>query len=375
MPIKVLIVDDSLFMRQLISRMLSCAPDVTVLDTAKDGHAALEKIARLKPDVVTLDLEMKGLDGLTTLKRIMTEHPTPVVILSAYSQEDADITLQCLDAGAVSFLLKPSGELSLNIETVRDQLIEQIKEASKVNVGKIKSLIAKSEDIPKCGLVDIDKVVVIGASTGGLQSLEVILSSLPGDFPAPIIIAQHVPSITYTEGIAKRFQKICRLVVKVAEDYEHIRPGTVYLAPAGYNMSLEQHAVIARTLSEPFDFAQDRLRESKGTRQSSATIHLKSEPVDPRRHHITPSIDTTMKAVAEVYKENMLGIILTGMGSDGVIGMGFIKELGGKTVTQDESSLIFGMPKEVIDAGFADVVLPLEKIADEMMKFVKMPSS
>ncbi|MFH1653127.1 MAG: chemotaxis-specific protein-glutamate methyltransferase CheB [Pseudomonadota bacterium] len=341
--IKVLIVDDSLFMRQLISRMLECAPDITVIDTAKDGDSALQKIAALKPDVVTMDLKMKGLDGLTTLKRIMKECPTPVVILSAYSKEDADITLQCLGAGAVSFLLKPSGELSLDIEVVKDHLLEQIRAASKVNVGKIKSLAAKGEGAPECGLTGIDKIIVIGASTGGPQSLEVILSFLPRDFPASIIVVQHMPTIAFTESVVRRLKKVCKLVVKVAEDDEYLHPGTVYFVPAGYDLLL-----IASRLSLVAD------------KESSSA----------QRHFITPSINETMKKVSAIYKDKMLGIILTGMGSDGVTGMGTIKEHGGKTIAQDESSLIFGMPKEVIDAGFADKVLPLEKIADDMLKFV-----
>jgi len=202
MPIKVLVVDDSLFMRTLVADMLNSDPEIEVIDTAKDGAEAVNKIPGIRPDCITLDLAMPGWDGLTTLKHIMRQYPTPVVILSAYSKKDADITIECLKVGAISFVLKPSGELSLDIETVRGLLIEEVKAAAKVDVGRIR-LLGKKPERRRRKLIGINKIVVIGASTGGPQMLEMLLTSLPSDFSAPIIIGQHIPSRFFTESLAE----------------------------------------------------------------------------------------------------------------------------------------------------------------------------
>lgn len=346
--VRVLIVDDSLFMRQLIARMLDSFSDIEIVDTAKNGQDALKKIAEFKPDVVTLDLAMKGWSGLTTLRKIMKEYPTPTIILSAYSKEDADITLECLDAGAISFILKPSGEMSLDIEVVKDQLIGEIRAASKVDVRKIESLAIRTSEVPRYQRATTDKIIVIGASTGGLQTLEVILSGIPADFPVPIVVVQHMPAIAFTESVVKRFKRICSLMVKIAEDGESIHHGTVYVAPGGHNLRLK------RENGDPEDI----------------TISLE-ENNHNETGMVTPSIDQVMESAASIYGKDVLGIILTGMGNDGVLGMKSIKNSEGRTVVQDESSLIFGMPKEVIDAGFADKVLPLNGIVKEIINFCR----
>jgi len=340
--IKVLVVDDSLFMRRLISDMLNSDPEIKVIGTAKDGSEAMEKISKLKPDCVTLDLIMPGRGGLPTLKQIMDEYPTPCVILSAHSKEGADVTMECLEAGAVGFVLKPSGELSLDIRVIKEQLLKEVKAASGVNLEKIKPLIKKKPKRPRRRLIALNKIVVIGASTGGMQTLERILPSLPADFPVPLIIIQHVPSRFFTESLAEHLNKVTELEVKVAEDGETLQPGTVYLAPAGFQMRLK---------------ARDR---------EVAVTLTKDKP-----GALTPSVDMTMESVAKVYRGNAIGIILTGMGRDGTEGMKAIKEVGGKTVVQDESSLIFGMPKAVIDAGCAEAVLPADEMAEAMVKLVE----
>ncbi len=342
MPINVLVVDDSLFMRTLISDMLNSDPGIEVTDTAKGGKQALEKICKIRPDCITLDLVMPGWDGLTTLKHIMNECPVPVVILSAYSRRDADITIECLEAGAVGFVLKPSGELSLNIETVKHQLIEEVKAASKVQLEKVKSLTAKKPKRRKRKLVGTGKVVVIGASTGGLQTLEAILPSLPADFPSPIIVAQHVPNMFFTESLAEHLDRNCELAVKVAQDNEIIQAGNVYLAPGGSHTTL---SLLPNT---------------------QVTIHIN----EAKSEVLTPSIDSVMASATKVFHANVIGIILTGMGYDGREGMKAIKESGGNTIVQDKSSLIFGMPKAVIDAGYADKVLPAGQIAEAMTQCV-----
>lgn len=347
MPIKVLVVDDSLFMRTLISDMLNSDPEIEVIDTAKDGSEAAGKIPRIKPDCITLDLAMPGWDGLTTLKHIMNQYPTPVVILSAYSRKDANITIKCLKAGAVSFVLKPSGELSLDIEKIKDQLIREVKAAAKVDVERIRLLIAKRPEWPGRKLTGTNKIVVMGASTGGPQTLEAILSSLPSDFSAPVIIGQHIPSRFFTESLAEHLNRNCELLVRVAANNDIIRPGTVYLIPSGFRLTLET-------------------RLEADTRTTEVVISLSKDTPDI----LSPSIDEIMKSVALVYNRNAIGIILSGMGQDGVEGMKVIKECGGQTIAQDESSLIFGMPKAVIDAGMADKTLPLAEMARAMMEWV-----
>ena len=342
MSIKVLVVDDSLFMRTLVSDLLNSDPEIEVIDTAKEGREAADKISRSRPDCITLDLAMPGWDGLTTLKHIMSECPVPVVILSAYSRQDADVTIECLEAGAVGFVLKPSGELSLNIEKVKCQLLEEVKAASKVELKKIKSLTAQRPTRQKRKPTRINKIIVIGASTGGLQTLESILPSLPSGFPSPIIVAQHVPNMFFTESLAEHLNRACELAVKTAEDNEIVEAGKIYLAPGGYHITL-------------------------GLLPNKEVIHRINEA---KSDILTPSIDLAMASAAKIFYENSIGIILTGMGCDGREGMKAIKEAGGRTIVQDESALIFGMPKAVIDAGFADKALPADEIAEAMMEAV-----
>jgi len=338
MSIKVLVVDDSLFMRRLISDMLSSEPGIEVIDTARNGAEAVAKIPKMKPDCVTLDLMMPGWDGLTTLKNIMNQCPTPVVILSAHSQKDADITIKCLEEGAVGFVLKPSGELSLDIEKIKDQLTREVMAASKVEIPRLKSLILTKAEAPKRKLMGLHKIIVIGASTGGPQTLGGILFSLPGNFPLPILIAQHMPTIFFSESLGTHLNSICQLPVTVAKKGEIIQAARVYLAPGGFHMTLEQ--------------------DGKDT-----FICLREGEPDS----LSPSIDMTMKSVAQTWGDNAVGIILTGMGNDGLEGMRAIKEAGGQTIVQDESSLIFGMPRVVIEAGLADRVLPASEMATAIL--------
>ncbi len=343
MSIKVLVVDDSFFMRTLISDLLSSDPGIEVIGTAKDGTEAMRKIPETKPDCITLDLAMPGWDGLTTLRHIMDEYPTPVVILSAHSKENADITIDCLNAGAVGFVLKPSGELSLDIEGVRPQLLGEVKAASKANLRAIKSLMAKRPKKIRHKLTGMKKIVVIGASTGGPQTLESILWALPIGFSAPVIVVQHMPTRFFTQSLAEHLNRNCELEVKVVEENEIIHSGTVYLIPSGCRVTL--YSLVTQ---EP-------------------VIRLSKEDYDI----LSPSVDSAMETVAHIYHRNAVGIILTGMGDDGVKGMKTIKANGGKTIVQDRSSLIFGMPKAVIEAGYADKVLPASEIARAIVEMIE----
>jgi two-component system, chemotaxis family, protein-glutamate methylesterase/glutaminase len=337
--IRTLVVDDSFFMRKLISDMLNSDPSIEVIGTAKEGIEAIKKVKKEKPDVVTLDVLMPGLDGLATLKRIMAESPTPVIMLSAFTKKGADITLDCLHAGAVSFILKPSGELSLDIDKIREMLLEEIKTSAYANVKKIKALPEK-KPIQHLNKPCKEKIVVIGASTGGPRSLELLMSSIPASFSFPILIVQHMPAM-FTQSLAQHLNKNCVFPVKEAKAGDVIQEKNAYVAPGDFHLTIKTKKTMGKT---------------------KQIISLnKNPPVNGSR----PSIDVTMQSVANTYGENTIGVILTGMGKDGVIGMKAIKEHGGKTIAQDEEScLIFGMPKVVIENGYADNVLSLSDISE-----------
>ena len=321
LPIKVLIIDDSLFIRSLVSDFLNKDPQIKVVGTASSGQEALRKIPSVEPDCIILDLAMPGWDGLTTLKHIMRDFPTPVVILSAYSQEEAGIALECLELGAVSFVLKPSGELSLDIEKIKERLTQEVKAASKVNLKRFKAFRLKPFH-PSPKLLAEDKIIVIGASTGGPQTLEMILPSLPADFSLPILIAQHMPNRFFSESLSGHLNKNCSLKTRVACDGETIFSPAAYLAPGGFNLKIKSR------------------EERVESRENNFTT---LEEVSPDT--LSPSIDIAMKSASRIYQQNSIGIILSGIGNDGLEGMRSIKEAGGRTIAQDKSALIFGMPK------------------------------
>lgn len=350
--IKVLVVEDSFVMRKLLSDILN-SEDIEVAGVAKSGKEAIKKIPLVKPDVITLDLMMPGWDGFTTLKHIMEECPTPVIILSAHSREGADITLKCLEAGAVGFILKPSGELSLDIDQIAPKLLETVRQAAKVDVKKLSALFIPRDRLAKYKAVETDSIVVIGASTGGPQTLIAILSLLPPDFLPPIIIVQHMPSIEFTQSLVEHIKRVCKLIAKVVKDNEIIARKNVYLVPGGYSMTVQR---------------TDNERRTTDDEQQiwGVTMRLvKDKPGD-----LTPSINVTMKSIAEVYRDKVVGVVLTGMGNDGAEGMRVIKHFGGRTLVEDESALIFGMPKEVIDQGCADSILPAGRIAEKIVELV-----
>lgn len=369
MPIKVFIVDDSLFIRSLVKDFLNSDPEIEIVGTAKSGREAIKKIPELRPDCITLDISMPGLDGLSTLKYIMNEFPTPVVVLSAYGREDADIAIECLNHGAVSFVPKPSDEISLDIETIKDKLIKEIKTASKVKVKKIKSLLIPLSSLSMEGLglpahrrrpegikIRGNKVFIIGASTGGPQTLEAVLPCIPSDFPATIIVAQHMPNRFFTESLTVHLNRACKLRVEIPEDNEAISPQKIYLAPGGFHLTITRINTNKNT-------------DTHGYPRVSVENQCISVLTEVLPNSLSPSIDMIMESAAGFYGGNTVGIILSGIGDDGMKGMKAIKDAGGKTIAQDESALIFGMPKEVIDAGLADRVLPVEKIAEEIIAY------
>ncbi|MCT4606742.1 MAG: chemotaxis response regulator protein-glutamate methylesterase [Marinisporobacter sp.] len=346
--IKVLVVDDSAFMRKVISDMITLDKDLTVIDTARNGKEAIKKINELSPDIVTMDVEMPIMDGITALKNIMQKTPLPVVMLSSITKEGAEATLKALDLGAVDFITKPTNIFKMNTEDMRNQLIEKIKIASRVNVSakciqparKIKIIANRS--VPYKENTRIKKIVAIGTSTGGPRALQDVIPYLPKDIPASIIIVQHMPA-GFTKSLAERLNNLSEIYVKEAENNDKLLPGHAYIAPGGYHLKIIKYA-------------------------SDYKVSLtKDAPVSGHR----PSVDAMMNSLAQLEIDNLIGVIMTGMGSDGAVGIKNIKEKRGYTIAQDEATcVVYGMPKSAVNLGCIDEVVPLQNIAQVITKIV-----
>jgi two-component system chemotaxis response regulator CheB len=337
--IKVLVVDDSAFMRKIIPDMLQEDRDIEVIGTAKDGRDAFKKTMELAPDVITLDVEMPGMDGLHTLGYIMSEKPTPVIMLSAYTPKGADTTIRALQYGAMDYVCKPSGEISLDIKKIQAELIEKIKQAKTIDISK--SLFILHEDIEK---KEIEKpaaqkneiLVIIAASTGGPRALTEVITKIPRDLPASFLVIQHM-SEGFTRTLAERLNSASLIHVKEAENGEILKAGHAYLAPGNFHMEISKTGGDYR-------------------------VELNQKPP---RLGVRPSADMTLFSAAKVFEGSMVAVILTGMGKDGTAGVEKVREKKSRIIAQDrETSVIFGMPKSVIDKGYADVILPLDEIAD-----------
>jgi len=327
---RVLIVDDSIVMRRIISDLLSKDGEIEVVGTARNGVEALEQVRQLDPDVVTMDIEMPVMDGLTALQHIMAESPRPVVMLSSMDKRQTDITLKSLDLGAVDFIPKTSGSLSLDLERNSQYILDKIKAAARAKVAPRRFPAGSVQPAPQLALSG-DWVVVIGASTGGPKALPEVLSRLPANLPAAVLVVQHMPE-GFTRSFAERLNWVSALEVKEAEEGEEIKKGKVYIAPGN------RHLLLDGTV----------LRLDDG----------------PRVNYVRPAVDVLMKSVAPLYGPRTIGVILTGMGADGAEGMRLIKDNGGKTVVQNEETcVVYGMPKAVVDLRAADRIVPLEDIA------------
>lgn len=346
-PIKVLIIDDSAFSRQTIKRILEKAPNIEIAGIAFDGHDGMTKILRFKPDVVTLDIEMPGMNGFTLLRWIMQERPTPVIVVSSYS--DNTTVFKALELGAVDFVVKPTRKASKKLEEIENDLLKKVLDITSLRMENLKRTISllghKDETISNFYSVENNgaEIIAIGASTGGPTAIQTILTQLPEDFPGAVIVSQHMPR-GFTNQFAYRMNNISALKVREAEDGEPIEKGKVLICPGGH------HTV---------------LKKSGG--RIITTIRCSST-----NDRYIPSIDMMMQSAAEVYGPRTMGIVLTGMGSDGKTGMQEIKDKGGYTIAEaEESAIVFGMPHEVILSGGAAKVLPLEKIPREIMRRVK----
>ena len=345
--INVLIVDDSAFMRNTLSSMISSDPGLRVIGTARDGIEAVEKVSSLKPDVVTLDIEMPRMDGIEALKHIMAKNPVPVLMVSSLTTEGAKATLDALDIGAVDFIPKNLADLSVNIVKIREILVEKIKGIGRKRpFRRIIKLTHKPLHMPKASQYASKRrisIVAIGSSTGGPRALQNIITQFPEDFPVPILIAQHMPP-AFTGPFAERLNQLSNIKVKEAEDGEPLKKGTVFIAPGGGHMKVRR----------------------KGMAETCIAISK-----DSGEYIYRPSVDVLMLSIVESFSAYVLGIILTGLGNDGEKGMGAIKDKGGKTIAEsEETCVVYGMPKAVVNAGIADKIVPLDEIAGEIINSV-----
>jgi two-component system chemotaxis response regulator CheB len=341
--IKVLVVDDSAFMRKVIPQILQEDGAIEVIGTAKDGSDAFKKTMELSPDVITMDVEMPGMDGLKTLGMIMNEKPTPIIMLSAYTPKGAEITMQALEYGAVDFVCKPSGEISLDIKKVQRDLIEKIKAAKNIDASKLLFMHPEGverEQKEKQQDQKVSVIVCVASSTGGPRALTDVMPKITRrSLPAAYLIVQHM-SEGFTATLASRLNSQSIVKIKEAEDGEEIKSGTAYLAPGNFHMEI---------LGEGDTYY----------------ISLNQKPA---KNGVRPSADYTMASVAERFKGGKIGVILTGMGKDGAEGAEKLKKAGGLVLAQDkESCVIYGMPRVAVERGVVDRVVELGSMAGEIM--------
>jgi two-component system chemotaxis response regulator CheB len=349
-PISVVVVDDSAFMRKALKRMLASDAALEVVGDAADGPHALEIIARLRPDVVTLDVNMPGMDGLTVLRRVMQETPTPVLMVSAVTQDGGAVTLQALELGAVDFVDKSACHTMMDIVEIAETLINKVKVVAGVDLRRIASLLPAQPALPprrepaaEPGDAVPTHLVAIGSSTGGPIALETILQALPAGLPAAVVVAQHMPP-GFTRALADRLNGQTRVHVTEAEEGELLRAGWVYIAPAGY------HLVLRR--------GEDGVR-----------AHLTRSPQDSPHH---PSVDVLFGSVAEEWRGPLMGVVLTGMGADGSEGIKRLRARRAVVLAQDEAScVVFGMPRAAQLTGCVDRMVPLLGVAGEIVQFAQ----
>jgi len=341
--IRVIVADDSALMRKKIREILDSDPHIEVIATVRNGEEAIKSVYNLRPDVVTLDVAMPILDGLQALGYIMSECPTPCVMISAFTREGTKETIRSLEFGAVDFVTKPGGVISPDIAKCKKEIIEKVRLAAKVPIKRLKLLWPKrAEEKVREPVVKkptaISKVFIIASSTGGTQALATVLPRLRSDLKAAVLVVQHMPE-GFTKSLAERLNWQSKISIVEAEDKMLIKPGQVIIAKGGLHI------------------------EISGTREGAHVVLSKKSP----SLGVRPSADILMKSAAGIFKDKTIGIVLTGMGSDGTAGSKAIKEAGGLVIAEEKSScVIYGMPKSVIEKGIADKVAPLHKIADQM---------
>lgn len=339
--VRVLVVDDSALMRKLIPQMLEASPLIEVVGTAMDGNFALKKIEELHPDVVTLDLQMPGMNGIDTLKEIMRHNPLPVIVVSSHSTDGASVTFKALGLGAFDFVTKPR-DASSQMEQTATELIAKIKAASECKVvrpGIMLGIPARPEKLSSLkSAPKATKLVAIGVSTGGPQALEFLLAQLPPDFPGAIVIVQHMPE-GFTDMFARRLDEICSLRVKEAQSGDTLQAGRVLVCPGSKHIRVK--------------------------RLTMGDVVVLSEETRVNGHR--PSVDVLFNSAAEEFGAQAVAVIMTGMGDDGAEGLGSVKKHGGITIAQsEESCVVFGMPKAAIERGYATRVVALDVMASTL---------
>ncbi len=354
--VRVLIVDDSALVRQTLSDILSIDPRIEIMATASDPYQAAAKLQREIPDVITLDVEMPRMDGLTFLQKLMKQHPIPVVICSTLAGKGSETALRAVELGAVEVIHKPSLGTKEMLEESAAMICDAVVAASQVNIGRkpvaVPPLIApkltadvvisKADRQPV--LKTTEKIVVVGASTGGTEALKTFLEAMPADCPG-IVIVQHMPE-GFTAAFSQRLNSICQISIKEAANNDTVLPGHALIAPGNHHILLKR----------------------SGARYY---VEIKDGPLVSRHR---PSVDVLFRSAAKYVGKNAIGVIMTGMGDDGAKGMSEMKETGAYNIAQDEKScIVFGMPKEAIKLGGTDKILPLESIPAEIMRVYRMP--
>jgi len=337
--IRVLVVDDSAYVRKVIRQMLSRSPFIDVVGAARDGKEALEMAEALKPDVITCDLIMPELDGIGFIREQMQRRPVSIVVVSIAS-ESGELVLSALDAGAVDFVQKPTALATDRLLEIADDLIEKVKAAAGARPIALRPATVAVAAPPRSVASNAFDVVVIGISTGGPQALKVLIPKLPSGFPVPIAIVLHMP-VGYTELYARKLDEQSQLTVVEARGGELVEAGHVYIAPAGRHLTLRRSAT------------------------GQVTTHLDVRPIDtPYR----PSVDALFHSAAEVYGSRVLGIVMTGMGSDGREGAAWIKAKGGTVLTEaEETCVVYGMPRSIVEAGLSDGAVALDRMVDTLL--------
>nr|WP_108305815.1 chemotaxis response regulator protein-glutamate methylesterase [Metalysinibacillus jejuensis] len=356
---KVLIVDDSAFMRKLISDFFAGHPTIEVIGTARNGKDAIKKVQQLKPDVVTLDVEMPEMNGLEALKEIMTTNPMPVVMLSSKTREGTESTLLAMEYGAFDFVAKPSGTISLDLHKIKDQLIETVEEALKVPKSKFNSSVKVTRSVQPGQVVETPKrpqnkrptfsaaskkIVLIGTSTGGPRALQQVITKLPADIKAPVLIVQHMPA-GFTKSLAERLNQLSKITVKEAEHGDILQNGHAYVAPGGYHLRVNK----------------------VGT-----TYAIALDNKAPARSGHRPAVDVMYEDVSRFKELDKVAVIMTGMGSDGSKGLIELKQTGNTVAIAEsaETCIVYGMPKAAVETQLIDEVVFVEDIAQTIMKYL-----
>ncbi len=335
--IKVLIVDDSAVVREIFSRELSRDPEIEVVGTAPDPYVARDKIVQLKPDVITLDVEMPRMDGITFLRKLMKHYPLPTIVVSSLTPKGGDLALEAMDAGAVDILCKP-GE-AYSVGDMSEALIYKIKAAALVDMTKRVKPRLQEKPVQRLSMTrTTNKIIAIGASTGGTEAIREVLTAFPASAPGTVIV-QHMPQ-HFTRSYADRLNTLCAIEVREAQNGDRVVPGKALIAPGNFHMLL---------------------------RRSGANYYVELK-TGPMVYHQRPAVEILFNSVARYAGKNATGVILTGMGKDGAKGLLAMKQAGALTVAQDEkSSVVYGMPKEAFDIGAVQKVLPLKKIAETVL--------